>query len=50
MFVSFPGDTGSEDMKRSLRAAEAWHHESTGEAVGEGIALVVIEASGLKQS
>ena len=37
-------------MKKSWRAAEAWHCERPGEATGEGAALVAVEGQGLKES
>ena len=45
MCKSYPGSTGFEGMKGSLRAAEARHS-----AIGEGAASVAVEGQGLKGS
>ena len=42
--------TSFEGMKRSWRAAEAWHCESPGKAIGEGAASIAAEGLGLKGS
>lgn len=46
----FLGVTSLEVMKGLWRADEAWHCESPGEGVGEGVALVAEETPGLKES
>ena len=50
MCKSHPGGIGFEGMKVSLRAAKAWHCESSWKAIDEGAASVVIEGPGLKGS
>ena len=37
-------------MKGSWRAAEAWHCERPGEAIGEDTALAAVEDPGLKDA
>jgi hypothetical protein len=37
-------------LKHESVAADAWHCERPGEAIGEGAALVAVEGSGLKGS
>ena len=50
MCKSHPGGTGFEDMKGSLRAAEAGHCERLQKAIGEGAASVAADGPGLKGS
>jgi hypothetical protein len=50
MCKSYPGGTGFEGMKGSLRAAEAWHCERAWKAIGEDAASVAIDGPGLKGS
>ena len=45
-----PGDTGFEGMKGSRRAAEIWHCERPGKAIGEGATSVILDGPGLKRS
>ena len=48
MGVSHPGGSGFEGIKGSWRAAEVWHCERPGEAIGGGAASVAVEDPGLK--
>jgi hypothetical protein len=50
MCKSNPGGTGFEGMKGSWRAAEAQHCETSGKAIGEGVASVAVDGSGMKGS
>jgi hypothetical protein len=50
MCKGHPGGTNFEGMKRSHRAAEAWHFERPWKAIGEGAASVAIDGPGLKGS
>ena len=40
----------SESMKWSRGAAEAWHYERPGKAIGEVVASVAVDSPGLKES
>ena len=44
MCKSHPGGTGFEGMKGSRRAAENWHCERPGKAIGEGAASFTVMA------
>ena len=48
MCKSHPGGTGSEGMKGSWRAAEAWHCERPGEVTFEGTASEAVESPELR--
>ena len=48
MCYNQPAGTGFEGMKGSWRAAETWHCERPGKAIGEGAASVPVDGSGLK--
>ena len=48
--VCHPGGTCFEGTKESWRAAEAWHCEKPGKAIGEGAASVVVDGPRLKGS
>ena len=50
MCKNHPGGTGFEGMKKSWRAAEAWHYERPCKAIGEGTASVAVDSPGLKES
>ena len=45
-----PGSTAFEDMRESWRAAEAWHCERPGKAIGESEASVAVDVLGPKGS
>ena len=47
MCKSHSGDTGFEGMKGSWIAAEAWHRERPGKAIGDS--SVVVDSPGLKR-
>ena len=51
-FVRHESHTGGgfEDIKGSWRAAEAWHCERPGKAIGKGAASVAIDGPGHKGS
>lgn len=44
---SLPSGIGIEDTKKSWRTAEAWRLKRSGEAIGEGPALVLVKALGV---
>jgi hypothetical protein len=48
--MTYLGGTGFEGMMVSWRAAEAWHCESPGKAIGEGTTSVAGDSPGLKRS
>ena len=48
MCKNHSGGTGFDRSKGPWRAAEAWHCERSGKAIGESGALVEIEDPGLK--
>jgi hypothetical protein len=50
MCKSHPDVPGSEGMKGSWRAAEAWHCEKPWKGTGEGATSVEVDGPGLKES
>ena len=50
MCTNYPGATGFEGMKVSWRAAEVWHWDRLGKAIGESVASVAVKGPGLKGS